>query len=162
MTFCLLPPVGPEGFTHIIHYYSLEFTVHIMERMIKAGCISNCMARGNFCTTVTVQPLFFLTLNTRGKQQQLGEHCVGLCSEVVEGFRASMLRLSIALLILQLVSALPQIHYFGNAIAPLRSQKQDQPSISPEAVTVTLASLLSIKAPISVDAHVSRQVCDDA
>lgn len=69
-----------------------------------------------------------------------------------------MLWLSGALLVLQLVSALPQVHYSGHGIA--RSQ-QDQ-SISPEAVTVTLASLLSVKAPISVNADVSRQVRDDA
>lgn len=67
-----------------------------------------------------------------------------------------MLWLSGALLVLQLVSALPQVHYSGNAIA--RSQ-QDQ-TISPEAVTVTLASLLSIKAPFSVNSDVSRQVCN--
>lgn len=69
-----------------------------------------------------------------------------------------MLRLIGALLVLQLASALPQVHYSGSVIAPLRSRGQDQPSISPEAVTVTLASLLSIKAPITVDPDVSRQV----
>ena len=70
------------------------------------------------------------------------------------GFRGSMLWLSGALLVLQLVSAVPQVHYSGNAIA--RSQ-QDQ-TISPDAVTVTLASLLSVKAPFSVSSDVSRQV----
>lgn len=68
-----------------------------------------------------------------------------------------MLWLSGALLLLQLVSASPEVHYFGDAIA--RSQ-QDQ-TISPDAVTVTLASLLSVKAPVSVNPDVSRQVCDD-
>ena len=65
-----------------------------------------------------------------------------------------MLRLSGALLVLQLVSALPRLHYSGHAIA--RSQQEQ--TISPEAVTVTLASLLSVKAPISVNQDVSRQV----
>ena len=68
-----------------------------------------------------------------------------------------MLWLSGALLVLQLVSALPRVHYSGNAIA--RSQQEQ--TISPDAVTVTLASLLSVKAPLSVNSDVSRQVSKD-
>lgn len=72
-----------------------------------------------------------------------------------------MLRLSVllgALLAWQLVSALPEVHYSGSAIAPFRSQS-DQQRISTDAVTVTLASLLSTKSPFPVDSHVSQQVC---
>lgn len=67
--------------------------------------------------------------------------------------QGSMLWLPGALIVLQLVSALP--HYFGNAIA--RSQ-QDQ-TISTDAVTVTLASLVSVKAPVPVSSDASRRVC---
>lgn len=71
-----------------------------------------------------------------------------------------MLRHSIvcvALLTLHLIRAQPQIHYFGGAVSPFRSQST-QPSISAEAVTVTLASLLSVKSPVSVDFNVAQQV----
>ena len=62
-----------------------------------------------------------------------------------------------SLLVLQLVAALPQVHYSGSAISSFRSQR-DQPSISSDAVTAALASLLSVQSPVSVDADVSRQV----
>ena len=68
-----------------------------------------------------------------------------------------MLWLSGALLVLQLVSALPRLHYSGNAIV----WSQQEQTISPDAVTVTLASLLSVKAPFAVSAEISRQVSHD-
>lgn len=61
------------------------------------------------------------------------------------------------LLGLQLSSALPQVHYTGGAISPFRSQSA-QPSISAEAITVTLASLLSVKSPVPVESDVAKQV----
>ena len=68
-----------------------------------------------------------------------------------------MLWLSGALLVLQLVSALPRLHYSGNAIV----WSQQEQTISPDAVTVTLASLLSVKAPFAVSPEISRQVSHD-
>ena len=62
-----------------------------------------------------------------------------------------------ALLSLTVVSALPQIHYSGSATSPFRSQGA-QSSISAEAITVTLASLLSISPTVPVKQDVSRQV----
>ena len=72
----------------------------------------------------------------------------------------SMLRrivLCSALLSLHLVNALPQIHYLGSSASPFRSQKGES-SISAEAITVTLASLLSIESSVPVRPDVSLQV----
>ncbi len=62
-----------------------------------------------------------------------------------------------ALLSLHCASAVPQVHYSGGTISPFRSQSS-QPSISAEAITVTLASLLSVKSPVPVEPSVAQQV----
>ena len=81
-------------------------------------------------------------------------------SSVSVKIKISMLRPVLfcsALLTLAVVSALPQIHYSGSATTPFRSQGA-QSSISAEAITVTLASLLSINPTVPVKQDVSRQV----
>lgn len=54
-------------------------------------------------------------------------------------------------------SALPQVHYSGGRSSPFRSQSS-QISVTAEAVSVTLASLLSVKSPVPVESDVAQQV----